>query len=178
MEEKDTQEGIICCLKRENQVHLAWKTKKICKDKWNGYGGGIEPGEKPRIAAVRELKEETGQKVPGDDRGVIALPEDLEKVAEVYYHNTKVDGSPFLVHCYIYLLYKWTGEIEETEVMIRPTWFDDDYVPYEDMPPGDIDYFPHILKGRKLIAHVYLGPFQQEKLKETEIEFVDFFDDE
>ncbi len=26
--------GTICCLKKEKQVLLAWKTKKLCKDKW------------------------------------------------------------------------------------------------------------------------------------------------
>ncbi|MFH0803524.1 MAG: NUDIX domain-containing protein [Candidatus Tagabacteria bacterium] len=170
--------GTICCLKKGNQILLAWKTKKLCKDKWNGYGGGIESGEKPRIAAIRELKEETGEKEPGDNRGVIALPEDLEKIAEVFFHNTTDDGSTFIVHCHIYFVHKWTGEIEETDAMVKPTWFDVDNLPYKEMPPADIDYLPYALKGKKLIAQAYLGPFQQIKLKPTEIEFVDGFEDD
>ncbi len=127
---------------------------------------------------MRELKEETGEKQPGDNKGVIAKPEDLEKIAEVFFHNTAEDDSTFIVHCHIYLVHKWTGEIEETDAMIRPTWFEIDNLPYKEMPPADEDYFQFALKGKKLIAHAYLGPFQQTKLRETEIEFVDGFEED
>ncbi len=81
MEEKTLLNATICFSKKGNQILLAFKTEKIGKDCWNGYGGGIEYGENAKIAAVRELKEETGEEEPGDDKGIIALPENLEKIA-------------------------------------------------------------------------------------------------
>lgn len=178
MEEKTLLNATICCLKKGNQILLALKTKKIGMGRWNGYGGGIEPGENAKIAAVRELKEETGEKEPGDDKGIIALPEDLEKIALVDFHNTKSDGSTFVLRGHIYLVHKWTGELKETEEMINPTWFNIDQIPYEQMMPADKDILPFALSGKKIKAKAYLGPFQQEKLRETEIEFVSSFDDE
>ena len=178
MEEKTLEKATVCFLKKEGRILLALKTKKIGMGRWNGYGGGIEHNENAKIAAVRELKEETGEEEPGDDKGIIALPEDLEKIAVVDFHNTKSDGDTFICQCHFYLVHKWTGELKETEEMINPTWFDIDNLPYEQMMPADIDYLPTVLNGKKLKAKSYLGPFQKEKLKDTEIEIVQFFDDD
>jgi 8-oxo-dGTP pyrophosphatase MutT (NUDIX family) len=169
MEEKILHHATICFLKRGNFVLLGFKTRKIGKDCWNGYGGGIEIGERPKAAAVRELEEEVG---------VHAAEEELEKIAIVDFHNTTTDGNTFVCRCHIYFVHRYTGEIKETEEMITPTWFDIDQMPYNKMMPADPDFLPHSLRGRKLRAKAYLGPFQKEKLKETEIEFIDSFGDE
>lgn len=169
MEEKTLFNATICFLKKGSQILLAFKTKKIGKDCWNGYGGGIEVGETPKQSAVRELAEEAG---------VIALLQDLEKIAIVDFHNIKSDGSIFVCCCHFYIVHKWTGEIKETKEMINPTWFGVDSLPYDRMMPADRDFLPFALNGRKLKARAYYGPFQKEKLRETEIEFIDSFDDE
>jgi len=41
-------------------LHRVKKEKDIHKDKWNGLGGKLEPGESPEESAVREIKEESG----------------------------------------------------------------------------------------------------------------------
>ncbi|HEV7626357.1 MAG TPA: NUDIX domain-containing protein [Streptomyces sp.] len=44
----------------EGRVLMVYEREREC---WELPGGGIEPGESPRAAAVRELWEETGQRV-------------------------------------------------------------------------------------------------------------------
>jgi len=43
--EKVLLDAVVCYLVREDEILLAFKTVKIGKDCWNGYGGGIEEGE-------------------------------------------------------------------------------------------------------------------------------------
>ena len=167
MEEKVLLNATALFFLRGNEVLFEWKTRKINKDRWNGYGGGIEEGESPEETAVREAKEETG--------GVIVDPENLTKIAIVDFHNTMSDGRTFACRVHMYTTEKWKGKIEATEEMANPTWFKIDNLPFGDMPPADPDWLPLALAGKKLVAKAYLGPFQQKKLKETEIEFIDSF---
>ena len=122
MEEKVLLNATICVPKRGNEILLAIKTDKIGKGLFNGYGGGIEEGERIIEAAVREFGEESGASV---------VPEDLDKVAVVDFHNTKSDGSTFICRCHIYLVHKWIGEFTEKEKMINPTWFGIDNLPFD-----------------------------------------------
>lgn len=174
-EEKVLYNATACFLIKENKILLGLKTKKIGEGCWNGYGGGIEEGENAIEAAVRELKEETGEK---ENEGIIALPEHLEKIATVDFHNTKSDGGTFVCMVHFYLVRHWEGEAQETGEMIRPTWFEINNLPFEQMMPADKIWLPIALSGKKMVAKARYGPFQKELIGDVEIEYVESFPEE
>ena len=54
---------VVCYLKKDDCYLLLYRNKKkddYNHDKWIGVGGHLEKGETPDIAAIREVKEETG----------------------------------------------------------------------------------------------------------------------
>jgi len=166
-EEKVLTEATVSFLEREGDILLAKKTKKIGMGCWNGYGGGIEKGETAEDAAVRELFEETN--------GVVARPEDLKKIAIVFFKNTKSDGRIFICKVHFYIVKKWKGEPKETEEMTNPTWFNKQKLPFHEMMPSDKEWLPIALSGKKIIAEASLGPFQQKLLGEVKIKYVKEF---
>ena len=168
--EKILKQATVCFLYKNEQILFAWKTEKIAKDFWNGYGGGIEPGETIKECALRELEEETD--------GVIALEKYIEKIAVVHCHNTTSTGEQFTCTVHFYLVYQWEGEPQGTDTMITPTWFPINELPFHAMVPSDIDWLPQAFSGRKLVAHVYLGPFQRTKTAPTTIKYVTSFSEE
>lgn len=166
MDEKVLLNATLCFPIRNGRVLLARKTGKIGKGCWNGYGGGIEKGEKPKKAAPRELFEESE---------MIAESQDLHKAAVIDFHNEKSDGGRFTCRVHIYLLYKWVGEPKVTDEMKEPTWFHPDDLPFDEMMPADREWIPLILKGKKILGEVRLGPFQKTLLSEMKIIEVDSF---
>lgn len=70
-------------LNRSNQVFVAQR-KDFASDAWQMPQGGIDKGEKPKEAALRELKEEIGTdkvEILAETRGWLSydLPKDLAK---------------------------------------------------------------------------------------------------
>jgi len=164
MEEKTLLNATLCFLVREGEVLLAIKTQKIGKGCWNGYGGGIDEGETPIQATVREL---------GEESEIITSPEHLTKVAVVDFHNTKSDGSVFVCRVHVFLVKQWVGEPKETDEMITPTWFKE--LPLDNMMLADKFWLPPALSGKKITATAKYGPFQQELIGEVTIQEVEFF---
>lgn len=153
---------------RGARVCLARKMKKIGAGCWNGYGGGIEPGESPRQAAAREFNEESG---------VTVSPDDLEKVAVVDFKNTKTDGTTFVCRVHVYLAHAWRGEPTATDEMGSPTWFAREALPLDEMMPADRFWLPPILRGKKVRASAAYGPFQKDLLEPVRVEEVDLIED-
>lgn len=168
MEEKILLNATLCFPVKNGKVLLGFKTQKIGKDCWNGYGGGIKEGESPMQAALRELKEESG---------IETSSEYLEKVAVVDFHNTKSDGSTFICRVHTFLVSDWSGEPRATKEMINPTWFDMKYLP-DKLMPADKQWLPVVLSGKKIMATAKLGPFQKTLLGEVELRQVDSFPDD
>ncbi len=166
MEEKVLLNASVSLLVVGDQVLLSLKTEKIGAGCWNGYGGGIEEGETPVQAAIRELKEESS---------VVALAEDLEKMAIMDFYNTKSDGTTFICRVHYFIIRKWTGEAKEINEMTNPTFFKIDNLPYDKMMPADKEYFPLILNGKKITGKAKYGPYQKELLEDVIIKEVDSF---
>ena len=59
-------EVTLCLLVKGGNISLAKKKRGFGKDRWNGYGGKVKPGEAIKIAAIRELLEEANN---GNGRG-------------------------------------------------------------------------------------------------------------
>ncbi|MBU4479892.1 NUDIX domain-containing protein [Patescibacteria group bacterium] len=173
-EEKVLHNAVVCYLIDGDKFLMAMKTTKIGKGCFNGYGGGIENGESPKDATIREFWEETND---NPLMGVSINPESLEKVAVIDFHNTKSDGEIFVCRVHFYFAYKWSGEALDTETMINPTWFDKKNLPDEIMP-ADKDFLPIILGNKKIRAKYFYSPFQQTLLRNPEVEYVDCFSDD
>ncbi|MDD5099119.1 MAG: NUDIX domain-containing protein [Candidatus Colwellbacteria bacterium] len=165
-EEKTLGKAVLVLLVREDKILLAWKPKsesgkrKIGEESWNGPGGGIEEGEGPLIAAIREPSEELKIKINRAD---------LQRVAILHFQNVKSDGSKFLCVVYVFMASNWEGEPQASKEMTDPTFFEIGNIPFDEMMPADRHWLPLVLRGEKIIAEATLGPGQKTLLSEVVI---------
>ena len=131
----------LCLFVTDHGVWLAKKKRKIGKGKWNGHGGFVEGNEYVINAAIREVKEEACVKVE---------KEDLDHVAIL---NLLVEGKEKYI-CYVFLVKKWKGVLQETEEMTKPRFFPFESIPFHNMIPGDEKWLSYILNGMKIKATV------------------------
>lgn len=170
-EKKVLYNAVVCYLLRGDEFLMAMKTQKISKGCWNGYGGGIEVGESPRIATVREVWEETRYNV------LISLAR-LEKVAEIDFHNHTEEGIVFTCRVHFFFSRCWVGRPTKTKEMITPTFFTKNNIPFDKLMPADKIFLPILLRGDKIIAEFCYCSFQKELIGFPKIKFVDSFNDE
>ncbi|MDC3953628.1 (deoxy)nucleoside triphosphate pyrophosphohydrolase [Polyangium jinanense] len=81
------EEGRVLLTQRKRGTHLAGA--------WEFPGGKVEPGEDPRAALVRELREEIGMEVSVGDPVEVTFHRYPEKsVLLLFFAVTRVVGSP------------------------------------------------------------------------------------
>ena len=167
-EEVVMNEATLIYLVSDRKILLPKKTRRIGMGRRNGYGGRVEIGENPVSCALRELEEEAGIK---------ALPEYLEKVAELHFKNTKLDGTKWTIVVHTYLERKWLGDPKETADggMTDLKWFSFDNIPFYEMMKADEKWLPLVLQGKKVIVKTHYDHYQRELLEPITIDEVTTF---
>ncbi|GIY25136.1 7,8-dihydro-8-oxoguanine triphosphatase [Caerostris darwini] len=102
--------------------------------KWNGFGGKIEKGETMLECAKRHLLEEAG-----------LVAEDLEEVGRLEFEFIE---DPLIMKVHVFTSTRFQGEPRESEEM-RPQWFPESKVPFDEMWADDRLWIPLLLQGSK-----------------------------
>jgi 8-oxo-dGTP diphosphatase len=164
--EKFLYYATLAFLVKDDKILLAKKLKKIGKDCWNGYGGGIESAETPEECVLRELLEEAK---------ITTTLASLEKVALIHFHNLTSQQEYFVCRVHVFFVNSWEGEPQASEEMADPTWFPKYQLPFECMMPADRIWLPLVCQGKKIRARASYGPHQKVLLGEVILKEVDDF---
>lgn len=130
----------LCMVTKDNHILLGMKKRGFGVGRWNGFGGKVASGEGIEAAAKRELEEEVG--IQAD---VITLTGQLN-------FSFDVDSGPLVV--YVYHVTQWHGAPVESEEM-RPQWFQNDNLPFEQMWSDDIYWLPLLLEKKSFVGHFH-----------------------
>ncbi|KAF7323834.1 S-adenosyl-L-methionine-dependent methyltransferase [Mycena kentingensis (nom. inval.)] len=111
-----------------SDILLGFKKRGLGVNKYNGFGGKVEPGESALDAALRELKEEAGIEAPLELAGTLLFVVPGEKWA----------------HIDIFRAESYSGALTESDEM-RPEWFSVDNLPFDSMWDSDRHWLPLLL---------------------------------
>lgn len=124
----------LCLVQDGSRILLGMKKRGFGADRWNGFGGKVEPGESIEEAAHRELREECGI-------GVLSM--ERAGLLEFTFEN-----DPVLLEVNVFRGKDVIGEPVESDEM-RPQWFEESKIPYDAMWLDDKHWLPIFLKGNK-----------------------------
>jgi 8-oxo-dGTP diphosphatase len=128
------------------EVLLGYKKTGFGQGKIVAPGGHVEPGESTAAAAAREVKEETGIRVPQD-----AL---LEAAQLTFLFPARPSWDMDVA---IFTSADWSGEAAES-TEIRPQWFPVAALPLDRMWSDGRQWLPRVLAGERLRATFSYAP--------------------
>lgn len=123
---------------QSKHVLLGMKKRGFGAGRWNGFGGKVQKGETIEEAAKRELLEESGLTV-----------DELHKIGNIKFEFV---GSTELMDVHIFRADNYSGEPTESEEM-RPQWFELEDIPFVQMWPDDVYWFPILLRKKKFLGY-------------------------
>ena len=127
------------------RILLGLKKEGFGAGKITGFGGKIEHGETPAVAAIRELEEETG---------IGVTDEDLHAVGQLQFlFPARPDWSQ-LVH--VFVSRRWDGIVREGREM-SPVWYPVDEIPFDRMWHDGSYWLPRFLAGERIRGRFVFG---------------------
>ncbi|KAJ1954233.1 hypothetical protein GGI12_005839 [Dipsacomyces acuminosporus] len=123
-----------------SRVLLGMKKRGFGKDKFNGFGGKVEPSESIDEGAIRELEEESGLSA--------------SKIAKCGLLFFYFEDDPVAMEVHVYQALEYTGAPAETEEM-RPEWFDITDMPFGQMWADDPLWWPYVLEKKKFAGRFW-----------------------
>ena len=125
----------------ETKILLGMKLRGFGVNKYNGFGGKVEPGETLLQGALREMREESGLAVAPAAASLVGhLSFTFE--GSVEHMSVSVFRAPASAA---------SGEIKDSDEM-APRWFALDAIPYSKMWADDCYWLPHLLAGRRFVG--------------------------
>ncbi|MBM4467799.1 MAG: NUDIX domain-containing protein [Chloroflexi bacterium] len=150
-------EATLCFLIRAEAILLGLKKVGFGAGKYGGFGGKVEAGETPEMAAVREMAEETGIKLAA---------EELQRVGHLTFLFPYQPAWSQVVH--VFLARSWDGQaVESAEA--RPVWCPTSEIPYARMWQDSAYWLPRILAGQQVRARFTFRE-DNESVAEVEME--------
>ncbi len=137
------RDGTLCLLVEGNppeRVLLGLKKHGFGAGKWGGFGGKIEPGETPDMAAARELEEEAGVQIAVRDLHLVGL------LTFIFPHQREWNQV-----VYAFVATRWLGEPAVSDEM-DPAWFEIDQIPYDRMWQDGEHWLLRVLAGDRVRA--------------------------
>ena len=135
--------GTLCYIKKNNKTLMLHRVKKendMHKNKWNGLGGKLIPGESPEECVIREIKEESGLNIKNPSlKGIITFP--------------KFDNiEDWLV--FVFTANQFSGDlIDSDEGNLK--WIDDSDLLNLNMWEGDKIFIPWLSRNKLFSAKFY-----------------------
>ncbi len=122
----------LCIVRRDGNVLLGMKKRGFGAGHWNGFGGKVEEGETIGEAARREMREEAGI--------------EATVMHQVGTLDFEFQNDPKILEVHVFKVDDFSGDPVETEEM-RPQWFAEADIPYDQMWSDDIHWLPMLLRG-------------------------------
>lgn len=139
---------------RTLMLHRDKKPGDVHKDKWNGLGGKLEPGESPDECVLREVEEESGLRLLDPRlRGVLTFP-------------LFAKGQDWVV--FVYTATRYEGSLLPASPEGTLEWVDDARVPGLNLWEGDRVFLPW-LDGERFFSAKFV--YRDGKLAGHDVSF-------